>query len=174
VTPSGSGGVVVEPGVAIDSRGREIVVPHRREMSDPRQPIDDRGDPCGAPVDSEVVTLCLAYAERPEADGDPARFVRETYTLEVLPGRAEPPPRSSGGEAVLAASADEVAAALCEAAAGEGCGPPQQCVPIATLDRRKGELQVVLCPRRIVAASDVLLELILGLVRRVQALEHRS
>jgi hypothetical protein len=30
------------------------------------------------------------------------------------------------------------------------------------------EIHVALCPRRIVAATDVLLELILGLVRRVQ------
>ncbi|MET0973916.1 MAG: hypothetical protein ABWY95_10900 [Thermoleophilaceae bacterium] len=64
--------------------------------------------------------------------------------------------------------------ALCEAAAGEACDPPEQCVPIATVDGRKGELEVVLCPRRMVASTDVLLELILGLVQRVQALEHRS
>ena len=55
VKPLGSGGVVIEPGIAIDGLGREIVVPERREMPDPRRPIDDRGDRCGEPVDSEVV-----------------------------------------------------------------------------------------------------------------------
>ena len=174
VTPSGSGGVVIEPGLAIDGLGREIVVPDRREMPDPRQPIDDRGDPCGDPVDTDMTTICLAYAERPEDEGDLSRFVRETYTLEVRPGRAEPPPRSPVTEAVLAGSSAEVAMALCEAAAGEACDPPEQCVPIATVDGRKGELEIVLCPRRMVASTDVLLELILGLVQRVQALEHRS
>ena len=174
VTPSGSGGVVIEPGLAIDGLGREIVVPERREMPDPRQPIDDRGDPCGDPVDTDMTTICLAYAERPEDEGDLSRFVRETYTLEVRPGRAEPPPRSPVTEAVLAGSSAEVAMALCEAGAGEACDPTEQCVPIATVDWQKGELEVVLCPRRLVAPTDVLLELILGLVQRVQALEHRS
>jgi hypothetical protein len=181
VTPSASGGVVIEPGIAIDGLGREIVVPERREMPDPRQPIDDRGDPCGAPVDSEMTTICLAYAERPEDnhprpedERDLSLFVRETYTLEVHPGRAGLPPPSPATEAVLAGSPAEIAMALCEAAAGEACDPREQCIPIATVDRQKGELEVVPCPRRTVASTDALLELILGLVRRVQALEHRS
>jgi hypothetical protein len=103
---------------------------------------------------------------------DPSRFVREVYTLDVRPGRAEPPPQSPATEAVLAGSSAEVAMALCEAAALKACDPPEMCVPIATVDGRKGELEVVLCPRPTVATTDVPLELILGLVRRVQALEH--
>jgi hypothetical protein len=174
VTPSGRGGVVVEPGLAIDGLGREIVVPDPQEMPDPRQPVDDRGEPCGEPVDSEVITICLAYAERSEDNCDPARFVRETYTLGVRSGPAEPPPRNPATEAVLTGSTGEVARVLCEAAAGEACDPAEQCVPIATVDGRKGELHVALCPRRTVAATDVLLELILGLVRRVEVLEQRS
>lgn len=175
VRPDGDGKrVLVEPGVAIDGLGREIVVPERREMPDPRRPIDDRGDRCGEPVDSEVVTICLAYAERTEDEGDPARFVRETYTLQVRPGRADPPPRSAAAEAVLAGSPAEAVRDLCGAAAGDACDPPEQCVPIATVDARKGELRVVLCPRPMVAATDVLLELILGLVQRVQELEQGS
>ncbi len=174
VTPTGGGGVVIEPGIAVDGLGREIVVPERREMPDPRRPIDDRGDPCGDPVDSEVMTICLAYSERPEDQGDPARFVRETYTLQVRPGRAEPPPRSAAAEAVLAGSPAEVVRELCDAAAGEACDPPEQCVPIASVDARKGQLRVVQCPRRTIAAADALLELILGLVQRVQELERRS
>jgi hypothetical protein len=47
-------------------------------------------------------------------------------------------------------------------------------VPIATVDGRKGELHVSLCPRRTVASTDVLLELILSLLQRVQVLEQRS
>lgn len=173
VQPSAGGGVVVDPGLAIDGLGREIVVPDPLEMPDPRQPIDDRGQPCGDRLDSDVITICLAYAERAE-DGDPARFVRETYTLEVRPGRAEPPPPTPAAEAALTGSAEEVAVALCEAAAGAEGDPAEPCVPIATVDLRKGEPHVVLCPRRVVVATEVLLELIVGLVRRVQVLERRS
>ena len=174
VRPSGSGGVTVEPGLAIDGLGREIVVPDPREMPDPRQPIDDRGEPWGEPVESEVVTICLAYAERSDGDADPVRFVRETYTLGVRPGPAKPPPLEPAADAVLTGSADEVARALCRGPAGEACDPVDECVPIATVDRRKGQLQVSTCPRRTVASTDVLLELVLGLVRRVQVLEQRG
>jgi ketosteroid isomerase-like protein len=102
---SGRGGVVVEPGVAVDGLGREIVVPERRKMPDPRQPIDDHGEPCGERVESELLTICLAYAERPEGNGEAAPFVRETYTLEVRAGRIEPPPRHPAADAVLSGSA---------------------------------------------------------------------
>lgn len=163
VTPSGDGGVVVEPGLAIDGLGREIVVPERRELPDLRQQVD-----------SEVVTVCLAYAERPEDDGDPPLFVRETYTLEVRPGPAEPAPPSPAAEAVLTGSPDQVETALCEATPGEPRDPKDGCVPLATVDGRKGQLQVTVCPRRTLPPTDVLLELILGLLRRVQALEQRS
>jgi hypothetical protein len=171
VTPSDKGGVVVQPGLAIDGLGREIVVPDPQEMPDPRQPIDDRGEPCGARVDSEVVTICVTYAERLEDGGGEARSVRETYILAVEPGPPEPPPPNPAMEAVLTGSPGEVTRALCEAAAGESCDPPDQCVPIATVDTRKGNVHVAVCPRRTVVATDVLLGLILGLVKRLQALE---
>jgi hypothetical protein len=173
VTPSGGGGVVIGPGLAIDGVGREIVVPEPREMPDPHQPIDDRGEPRGEPVDSEVVTICLAYAERSE-NGDPARFVRETYTLEVRPGPPEPSPRSPAAEAVLAGSASEVSSALCEAAAGDSCDAADECVPLATVTWRRGKPRVAQCPRRTIASTDALLELILALVERVNALEQRT
>jgi hypothetical protein len=144
---AGGGGVVVEPGLAIDGLGRAIVIPEPREMTDPRRPIDDRGVPCGPAVDSDTVTLCLAYAERPDDETDPDRFVRETYVLDVRPGRA---------------------------AASEAREPRGHCVPIATVHRRDGKLSVDLRPRRMLDATDVLLELIQGLVRRVEELEQRS
>jgi hypothetical protein len=174
VVPSGSGGVIVEPGLAIDGMGRQIVVPQRREMPDPRQPIDDRGHPCGEPVDSETFTICLAYDERPAEEDDPVRLVRETYTLEVRAGPTEPHPRSPATEAILAGSSADVAMALGEATVSEACDPPDQCVPIATVDQRKGELEVVLYLRRTLTTTDALLELILGLVQRVQELERRG
>jgi peptidoglycan hydrolase-like protein with peptidoglycan-binding domain len=154
VTPSGKGGVVVQPGLAIDGLGREIVVPAPQEMPDPRQPIDHRGEPCGERVDCEVITICLAYAECAENDGDHARFVREMCTLRVRPGPPEPPPGNPAAEAVLTESRDEVARALCEAAAGDACDPAERSVPIATVDARKGAVRVAPCPRPTVVSTD--------------------
>jgi hypothetical protein len=173
VKPSGSGGVVVDAGLAIDGLGREIVVPAPQEMPDPRQPIDDRGKPCGEPVDSDVITICLAYAERAEGDVDPARFVRETYTLAVRPGPAELRPIKTPAEVALTGSADDVLRALCEAAVCDASDPADPCVPIATVSGRKGEADVSPCPRPMPADTDILLDLILSLLRRVQVLEQR-
>jgi hypothetical protein len=174
VTPSGPGGVTVEPGLAIDGLGREIVVPAPRQMPDPRQPIDDRGEPCGPPVDAEVVTIRLAYAERPEGGGDPAPFVREGYRLGVRPGRHRPPPPTPIARAALTGSSDEVARAVCEVAAGEGCTSYPESVALATVDWSAGALKVDSCPRPTTCATDLLVELVLGLVERVHALEKRS
>jgi hypothetical protein len=173
VTPSGSSGVTVEPGLAIDGFGRDIVVPEARLMSDPRQPIDDRGEPCSPRVDSELVTICLAYAERLDGDGDPPPFVREGYRLDVRPGRPPPPVAIAAAEAA-SGSADEVGRALCDVVAGEGCASGPECVAIAMVDFSAGELEVALCPRPTTCASDVLVELVLGLVQRIHALEERS
>jgi hypothetical protein len=174
VTPSGPVGLTVEPGLAIDGFGSEIVVPEPRQMPDARQPIDDRGAPCGPRVDAEVVTIRLAYAERPEGDGDPAPFVREGYRLEVRPGRHRPPPPTPIAEAALAGSSDEVARALCEVAAAEGCTSDRESVVLATVDWSGGALKVDSCPRPATCATELLVELVLGLVQRVDALEERS
>jgi hypothetical protein len=174
VTPSGPGGVSVEPGLAIDGLGSEIVVPEPRPMPDPRQPIDDRGEPWGPRVDAEVVTIRLAYVERPEGDGDPAPFVREGYRLEVRPGRDTPPPPTPIVKAALAGSSDEVARALCEVPAGEGCTSDRESVALATVDWSAGALKVDSCPRPTTCATELLVELVLGLVERVHALEERS
>jgi hypothetical protein len=173
VKPSGSGGVLVDTGPAMDRLGREIVVPAPQEMPDPRQPIDDRGKPCGEPVDSDVITICLAYAERPEGDADPARFVRESYTLAVRPGPVDPRPIKTPAEVALTGSADDVLRALCEAAVCDASDPAEPCVPIATVSGRKGEADVSPCPRPMLAAKDVLLGVILSLLHRVQLLEQR-
>jgi hypothetical protein len=172
VTPSGSGGVVVEAGVAIDGLGREIVVPTPREMPDPRQPIDDRGEPCGEPVDADVITICLAYAERAEGQAEPARFVRESYTLAVRPGPAERRPIRTPAKVALTGSPDDVLRALCDAALCDASDPAEPCVPIATVSGRQGEVEVSPCPRPTLAATDVLLDLILSLLQRVQVLEQ--
>jgi hypothetical protein len=174
VAPSGPGGVTVEPGLAIDGFGNEIVVPEPRQMPDPRQPIDDRGEPSGPPVDAEVITVRLAYAERPEGDGDRPPFVREGYRLEVRPGRDRLPLPTPITKAALGGSSEEVARALCEVAAGEGCASDDESVALAVVDWSAGALKVDPCPRPTTCATDLLVELVLGLVERVNVLEDRS
>jgi hypothetical protein len=178
VAPSGAG-VVVEPGLALDGLGREIVVPEQREMPDPRQPIDDQGEPCGPRVDSDQLIICLAYAERPEgsqpgSSGDEPAFVVERFRLEVRPGRPEPPPRSRLPDLALVGSAEELARVLCEAASRECPGRTDECIPIATVDLSGANPEVESCPRRIAYPTDLLLELVLGLADRVRALETRN
>lgn len=63
-----SGSVLVDPGVAVDGWGREIVVTTPRCIVDPHQPTDGFGRPDGDPLTEGNVTLYLCYTE---CDGDP-------------------------------------------------------------------------------------------------------
>jgi hypothetical protein len=51
VTATAEGHVLVEPGIAIDPLGREIVLVDARVLADPFQPTDEDGRPRGARVD---------------------------------------------------------------------------------------------------------------------------
>lgn len=54
----------VQPGVAIDPLGREIIVTAPYALTNVRQPTDSCGQPQGDPIaGAGVVTLCLAYHE---------------------------------------------------------------------------------------------------------------
>ena len=170
VTPAGSG-VTVAPGLAIDGFGREIVVPEPHRMANPRQPVDDRGEPLGDPLDSPVVTISLEYGEHPEG-GDPPPRIRESYRLAVTPGKIEPAPASALSQAALSGSRDEVLRALCEAIAGRSCRGADECVVLATVDCSGPEVTVEPCPRPLACPTELLVGLVLGLVERVQALER--
>ena len=60
--PDSDGRLRIEPGVAIDGRGCEIVF-HEPVSIDPHQLTDLQGEPQGEPIDEGSVELCLAYAE---------------------------------------------------------------------------------------------------------------
>jgi len=62
VEPTSGNAVVVRPGVAIDGRGREVVVPEPFVVEDALALTDDRGRPTGERVGA-VGTLCLAFHE---------------------------------------------------------------------------------------------------------------
>src|SRR5690242_13774925 len=57
-----AGTVTLQPGMALDDVGREIIVPEPVSF-DPHQPTDDQGAPSGARLAAGSVDICLAYAE---------------------------------------------------------------------------------------------------------------
>lgn len=63
VSIGADGRLWIEPGVAIDFRGREIVVPHRLCIEHPEQPTDCLGRAEGDPVTKGDVTIALCYHE---------------------------------------------------------------------------------------------------------------
>jgi len=63
IDPQNSSMVIVQPGIALDGLGREIVVPEPGPISiNPLQLTDDNGNPSGN-AQPGVVQICLAYAE---------------------------------------------------------------------------------------------------------------
>jgi hypothetical protein len=78
--------VQVRPGLALDSHGREIIVPdpHR---TDAAQPTNEGGQPEGDRIDKGVVSLRAAYREMDVSAGEENRLSRtaEAYCLIVSP-----------------------------------------------------------------------------------------
>lgn len=63
VVPGDDGKIIIEPGVALDALGREIIVTQSVTV-DPQQLTDEEGTPSGDPIDNGSVDICLAYAEK--------------------------------------------------------------------------------------------------------------
>jgi hypothetical protein len=53
----------IQPGVALDALGREIIDPEAFGMN-PHQLTDDQGSATGEPITTGIVEICLAYAEK--------------------------------------------------------------------------------------------------------------
>jgi hypothetical protein len=177
--------VTVEPGLAIDPRGREIVVPERRQV-DPRVITDDAGEPTGAGPEKDAVRLCLAYAEDatdpvPVPEDDAQEFTRtaETYRLLVRDGVPPAPPRLLSKEqrdVVLSGPgppAERLALASPEAS---GCSPPNgDCVVLATVTfQGDGPAVDPWTYRRQLFSVVALQELLFRLARRVSRLEEAA
>ncbi len=62
IDPDLEGRILILPGVAIDSSGKEIVIPEGLPI-DPHQLTDEQGQPGGKPIDSGIVEICLVYNE---------------------------------------------------------------------------------------------------------------
>jgi len=62
VDPGSSGLLTLQPGLAIDGAGREIIVDTAINV-DPTQLTDNRGNPTGPVAAGTTVSICLSYAE---------------------------------------------------------------------------------------------------------------
>lgn len=63
VDPQASGRLRLQPGIALDAAGHEIIVPEPVRFN-PRQLTDEKGHPVGAPLPSGAVDVCLRYVEK--------------------------------------------------------------------------------------------------------------
>lgn len=180
--PTAPGIVRVLPGVAIDGRGREIVVASVTPV-DPRQLTDDAGEPVGSPLATGVVSLCLAYAEKqtdpvpilvPDCDtkGTCApSTVQEGVRILVRMAESTPAPVPTCGLSEFPLPADGTLHALLAARLAEGCPPGagDPCVPVARVTLDDGTIDTA-SGRPLVYGNALLYELILCLAARVDAL----
>jgi hypothetical protein len=106
----------IEPGLALDGAGREIVISETR-LFDPFQPTDDDGKPAGPPLTSGTVEVCIAYKELPV---DPVPML-----VPDCDGSGECAPSTIRESFVV------VVHAAPEAAPPAGCSMPDFPVPVA-------------------------------------------
>lgn len=175
---SNTGKVIIQPGVAIDALGQEIIVPQEISI-DPYQLTDDAGTQLN-PTDTALVAL--AYGETktdmvPKLVADCSgngkcdwNTVREGFRVVVRKADANPPPPPSctlGGGFPLPAS-DALQRLLSQRIAKTAADVPQDvAVPLARVDL--GNLQNIdpSVGRPLVYGNRLLYELILCLSDRV-------
>lgn len=177
--------VAILPGLAIDGRGREIVVPETVSF-DPRQPTDGMGQPAGDPLESGTVEICLAYAERcadlapvlvPECelDDDGERCspstVLESFRVLVREAQGDPPPPPACDSQVPSA-ASELHEFICRQLAEADCSavPEDPCVSLGRVSLDPVEVDPC-AGRELVYAPRLLFDLVLCLAERVEQLE---
>jgi hypothetical protein len=184
--------LVIQPGVAIDGWGREVIVPAMSIPFDPRATTDDDGKPTGTQNGAGSVTISICYQEcgidpAPVliANCDPAgncasSSTREQYAVIVKAGTLapsplacnfsnifKPPPNSSQLPDLHAALAARVGQAYADPT-GLGCIPLAQIDLPATGDTTDD--MIVNAVRPTVVNNNLLLELIFCLAQRVQEL----
>jgi hypothetical protein len=177
--PDGDGMVWLQPGVAIDGCGREIVVPEAVPL-DPSRLTDDQGNETGETAGEGQVEICLLYAEELvdpvpvlvpdcETPGDCAHStIREGYRVVVRP--IAPEEEEEGEDATDQGAIPwtdnaELQALLCERIS-EAC--PQAdagaCLPLARVDLPDGPVNS--CPDRpLVLGLQHLYQMVLGLAQ---------
>jgi hypothetical protein len=187
VEATNDGKIIVHPGVAIDYRGREIVVTAPYCLEHPLQPTDACGEPHGDPIQRGTITLFICYHE---CDTEPAPVlvsdcdtqldcrasaVQERFRLLVHEGKPDHgPPHLDPKQCRAIFPAKPPAKfdhrlAVCEVLSGD-CPPfLDDCVVLATISTEDGRKLVVdeCTYRTVVYSNEMLLELLLCLAERV-------
>ena len=188
VTATQDGKLQIDPGVAVDGWGREVVVPAAYCLQNPAQPTDDLGQPSGQPLgDGDQVTVVLCYLE---CDAEPAPVLVgdcdtqngcansstvERYRILVRAGLPDAEPAGLTDQqcqAIFPASQEsgfDRRVAACETI-DAGCDPPADpCLVLATVTLGS-PLQVDTCTYRSrVYSNAMLFDMLLCLAARVDA-----
>jgi hypothetical protein len=178
VAATADGKLTVEPGVALDSYGREIVVESPQTV-DPHRLTDDAGLAIPAEGSTQVV-LYLCYAESGSgaepAPGFEARQERivEGFTMQVREGRPQATAALSDRqrEAIFPAAPRrefDRRVAVCEALTSSCAIPDEACVVLATVTLlADGRVEVDDCAGRVQIYNNTqLFDLILSLAEQV-------
>lgn len=165
--------IYLQPGLAIDKWGREIIVPA------PSKPIRLERLPDAPEGEEEWIYLCLAYhecesdpapmltAECNEAGPCAADTIRERYKILVRPGRVPEPPHECSLHNILTSQGirfEELARWVTR-----GCDPPpaDPCIPLGDIFIPENGIchseDIHTENRPIVYSNDLLYELILAL-----------
>jgi hypothetical protein len=170
VSRSADGVVIIEPGIALDPFGREIVVPNAHRLD----PWLVSGGTAESTQDRRVdgiFTLCLAYDEEPQeqvrrvgGEGEEPVSSRTLETYRLLIREEE----SLGNEA-------DVDGLTAEALATQCCLSADDCVTLATIVLRDGKVSVdQTTGRQQIYSTAILQQILISLARRVSDLENRA
>lgn len=187
VVADADGMIRIQPGVALDAMGREIVVPEALRVN-PRQPTDDQGHATGEPLETGTVEICLAYAEKktdlvpvlvPDCDtsGNCApSTIREDFYVIVrrAEGDVPAPPTCRLGDFPLPADG-ALHLLLCERI-NAPCPEPaaDACVALARVTFPMSDQSIdASAGRRLVYANALLYELIVCLAGSVEQLRQQ-
>jgi hypothetical protein len=175
-----NGRIRLQPGMAIDGWGREIVVPARVSF-DPRRLTDEDGNAVGDPLESGVVAVCLAYSERrldavpalvPDCDhpgGCAPSTIREEFRVLVRAAQGDPapPPACAFDQPPLADAKERYRLLLERIVKASAAAPSESCLELGRVTVEDGTVD--LSGRPLVYGNALLLELVLCLADQALA-----
>ncbi|MGI5400290.1 hypothetical protein ACQEVG_12700 [Streptomyces sp. CA-135486] len=175
-----TGTVVIGAGVAVDGKGRLVIVPQDVEI-DPARLTDCLGRPTDSTVDYGSVTVALCHHE---CGADPVRvppldcgeeavcvpsMVREAYAVSVT---RDPAPVAGPPERLCEAlcdPGDTDRRLLLDELAPRSCACDEECVALATVWFGDGHRSLDTGVRTVIRSNRELLDLILCLAERLDA-----
>jgi hypothetical protein len=174
---------IIDPGIAIDALGREVVVAESHAF-DPFQPTDSQGRPAGAPLTAGTVEVCLAYSEIPtdlvpvlvpDCDGMgecAPSTIREGFTVIVRAAAAAAAP--AGCALPFPVPPEPGLHDLLAKRLNKGCPqpPPDSAIAIARIDLASKAVDTV-AGRPLVYSNRLLYELIVCLAQHVGSAGNR-